>query len=138
MSAIVQQIVNKLTALLEIQYIYRSEIVIGDRVSSLFIVILEGNSSSLSHELSSMVGKIFQDETDSLNRFFAFGYALHQLTGGSMFVVHGSDWSNLICLKSKRDMVLLDQYKTDQRILHSIPFNFDKGLKKIGGFIDGA
>jgi HEPN domain-containing protein len=85
-----------------------------------------------------MVGKIFQDETDSLYRIFPYGYALQQLKDGNMFFVHGCDWSNLIYLNSKRDMDLFDQYKTDQRILNSIQFNFDKELKKIGGFIDGA
>ena len=138
MSAIVQQIVNKLTALLEVQYIYRSEIVSGNRIISLFIVILEGNGSSLSLELSPMIGKIFQDETDSLYRIFPYGYALQQLKGGNLFFVHGCDWSNLVHLNSKRDIDLFDQYKTDERVLNGIRSSFDKELKKISGFIAGA
>lgn len=54
-----EQVISKLTTFLEVRYIYKSDIVFEDCSKSLLIVVLEGKCSSLTHELSSMVAKIF-------------------------------------------------------------------------------
>lgn len=138
MSETMHQIVNKLTALLEIRYIYRQEIPIGGDTTYLFIVILEGTGSQLSQELSPMIGKIFQEETNSLYRVFPYGYAEQQMKDGNLFFVHGCAGSNLIYSGSTEEMDLFHGNRADQKTLDTIQFNFGKELDKINGFMEGA
>lgn len=138
MSDAVQQIVSKLSSLLEIRYIYLSKAGPKDHDRSLFIVIVKGNCPSMSHELSAMVAKIFQDETDFLYRIFPYEFALQQLREGKLFFAQGCAWSNLIYNRSDRDLDLFDHYKMDERTLNIIRSDFDKELEKINGFIEGA
>lgn len=138
MSVTIQQIVSKLSTLLEIRYIYRSEIGFKGHHKSLFIIILEGNCSSLSQELSSMVGKIFQNETDSLYRLFSYEYALQQLKDENLFFVVGCKWTNLIYQNSGKDVDLFHQFRMEEETFHRIGFSFDKELERIKGFSKGA
>lgn len=138
MSATVQQIINKLSTLLDIRYIYRPEIGPKDHDKPLFIVIMEGNCSSLSHELSSMVGKIFQDETDSLYRLFSYGYAQQQLKDENLFFVAGCSWTNLIHQNSVVDTDVFHRYAISEETITRIRSHFNKELERIGGFINGA
>lgn len=120
MSVPVQQIVNKLSTILDIRYIYRSETGPTDHDKPLFIVIMEGNCSSLSQELSTMVGKIFQDETDSLYRLFSYGYAEQQLKDENLFFVVGCAWTHLIYQNSGVDMDVFHQYTTREETINRI------------------
>lgn len=137
-SATNQQIVSKLTSLLETRYIYRVQIGPENDNGALFIVILEGNGSSLSLELSPMIGKIFQEETNFLYRVFPYGYAEQQLKDGNLFFVHGCSWPNLIHSGPTEEMDLFHGYRADEKILDNIQFNFGKELAKINGFMEGA
>ena len=56
-----EQIIDKLKSLLEIKYVYKTRTKKEGFFKPLLIVILKGNCSSLTNELSSMVAKIFQD-----------------------------------------------------------------------------
>src|SRR5690606_29587895 len=123
---------------LDIRYIYRSEIGFKDHNKSLFIIIMEGDCSSLSHELSSMVGKIFQNETDSLYRLFSYGYARQQLQDENLFFVVGCKWTNLIYQNSRKDVDLFHQFRMDKEAFYRIGFSFDKEMERIKGFSKGA
>src|SRR5690606_10624969 len=138
MSATIQQIVSKLSTLLDIRYIYKSEIGFKDHNKSLFIIIMEGDCSSLSHELSSMVDKIFQNETDSLYRLFSYGYAQQQLQDENLFFVVGCKWTNLIYQNSRKDVDLFHQFRMDKEVFYRIGFSFDKEMERIKGFSKAA
>lgn len=138
MTTSVKQIVSKLTSLLEVRYIYQSEIGHGNAGKSLFIVLLKTNCSSLSQELSSMVAKIFQEETDYLYRIFPFDYSQEQLREENLFFVQGCTRSNLIYSDPNLEMAPFDHCNADGPLLNKVRFNFKKELDKIESFIHGA
>lgn len=134
----IHQTVSKLLSLLEIRYIYNLEYGHEDSTRSLYIIILETSCSSLSKELSSMVGKIFQDGTNDLYRIFPFDYAEQQLRDQNLFFVHACALSNLIYSNPTKDIDMFDQYNVDEILLNNIRNNFSKELVKVNGFIEGA
>ena len=91
-----QNIISRLTVILEVKYIYKSILKTTGNNQLLFIVILKGKSSSLTQELSAMVAKIFQEETDFLYRIFSFEYAKQQLKEENLSFVHGCTWNKLV------------------------------------------
>src|SRR5690606_33224776 len=90
------QIIDNLQSLLDIKYVYESIMEMDGSPKSLLIVILKGNCSSLTQELSSMVAKIFQEQTEYLYRIFSFEYAEKQLKEGNLFFAHGCTWEKQI------------------------------------------
>ena len=133
-----QQIINKITSLLEVQYIYVSTTTENDFLKTMWIVILKGNCSSLTQELSSMVAKIFQDETDFLYRIFSFDYAQQQLKEESLFFVHGCTWDKLIFKASEAVWDSFHEYHISKNILSKVRSTFEKERNKIATFLDGA
>lgn len=127
-------IINKLKSLLELKYLYKTTC-FG---RSLFIIVLKGNCSSLTQELSAMVAKIFQEETDSLFRIFSFDYAEQQLREGNLFFVHGCKWDNVIYKNSDSELDIFHEYTADKKTLGTIEVSFQKECTKITAFIDGA
>ncbi|MCQ0112646.1 HEPN domain-containing protein [Zhouia amylolytica] len=79
------QIVSKITGLLEVQCIYLSELIIRKARRPLYVIILTGNCSSLTRELATMVAKIFQEGTTVLYRIFSLEYASQQLKDHNLF-----------------------------------------------------
>ncbi|MCX2681402.1 HEPN domain-containing protein [Galbibacter sp. EGI 63066] len=137
MQTLTQETVSKLTTLLDVRYIYKSDIAFKDCDTSLIIVILEGNCSSLTQELSSMVAKIFQEETDFLYRIFSFEYARQQLKENNLFFIHGCSPAKLIYKSSGAESQLIDQ-TIDANALNNIAGVFKKEVHKISAFMDGA
>lgn len=133
-----EQVINKLTTLLEVKYIYKSDIVFEDYSKSLIIILLEGNCSSLTHELSAMVAKIFQEETDFLYRIFSFGYAQLQLKEDNLFFVNGCTWDNVIYHNPDTELDMFHTYQIPEITLNNIQSAFEKECLKIAAFLDGA
>ena len=131
------KIINKLKSLLEINYIYKSRIEENDSFKPLFIVILKGNCSSLTHKLSSMIAKIFQEETDFLYRIFSFEYARQQLKEDNLFFIRGCNPANLIYKSPNTENQIIDK-TTDTNALNKIEGVFEKEHNKINAFLDGA
>ncbi|CAH8293981.1 HEPN domain-containing protein [Mariniflexile fucanivorans] len=133
-----QQIINKITSLLEVQYIYLSTVTENDFLKTMRIVILKGNCSSLTQELSSMVAKIFQEQTDFLYRIFSFDYAQQQLKEENLFFVHGCTWDKLIFKASEAVWDSFHEYYISTSILSKVRSTFEKERNKIATFLDGA
>lgn len=133
-----EQIINKLKSLLEIKYVYESTVKSKDVFKPLLIVILKGNCSSLTHELSSMVAKIFQDETDYLYRIFSFHYAQQQLKEDNLFFVHGCAWEKVIYHHPDAELDSFHEYRISKKTLRNIQSAFEKEQNKIAAFLDGA
>lgn len=133
-----EQIISKLKSLLEIKYVYESKVKNKDVFKSLLIVILKGNCSSLTHELSSMVAKIFQEETNYLYRIFSFEYALQQLKEDNLFFVHGCAWKKLIYQHPDEELDNFYEYRFSEQTLSTIHSAFEKEENKITAFMDGA
>lgn len=133
-----EQIINKLKSLLEIKYVYESIVKSKDVFKPLLIVILKGNCSSLTKELSAMVAKIFQDETDFLYRIFSFEYAIQQLKEDNLFFVHGCAWENLIYQHPNEELDNFYEYRFSEQTLSTIHSAFEKEQNKITAFMDGA
>src|SRR5690606_22521664 len=132
-----QEVKDKLTSLLEVQYIFQSTVAYEDYSKIIWIVILKGNCSSLTHELSSMVAKIFQEETDFLYRIFSFEYARQQLKEDNLFFIHGCNPANLIYKSPNTENQIIDK-TTDTNALNKIEGVFEKEYNKINAFLDGA
>ncbi|WP_445735307.1 HEPN domain-containing protein [Mariniflexile sp.] len=132
------QIINKLKSLLEIKYIYETGTDKEGCFKPLLIVILKGNCSSLTNELSSMIAKIFQEETDFLYRIFSFGYAQQQLKEENLFFVHGCTWEKLIFHNSDTELESFHEYHITEKTLINIQSHFEKEHDKITAFLDGA
>jgi HEPN domain-containing protein len=131
-------VISKLTTFLEVRYIYKSDIVFEDYSKSLLIVVLEGNCSSLTQELSSMVAKIFQEETEFLYRIFSFDYALQQLKEENLFFVHGCTWDKLIYQNPDAELDSFHEYHISKKTLDNIQATFEKEQHKMGAFFEGA
>lgn len=133
-----QDIIDRLLVLLEVKYIYKSIIEIIGKDQFLLIVILKGNCSSLTHELSSMVAKIFQEETDYLYRIFSFEYAQQQLKDNNLFFVHGCSWDKVVFHNSDSKSDSFYEYSISEKDLNAIQIIFEKENKKTTTFLDGS
>ncbi|GGK16559.1 hypothetical protein GCM10007962_08600 [Yeosuana aromativorans] len=133
-----EQVINRLLALLEVKYIYKSNIEFEDYSKSLLIVILEDNCTSLTKELSSMVAKIFQNETDFLYRIFSCEYAQQQLNTGNLFFVNGCTWDNVIYHNQDVELDSFYEYQISEKTIANIQSAFEKEHDKIEAFLDGA
>tara|TARA_R110002096_G_scaffold309246_3_gene503767 strand:+ start:7733 stop:8896 length:1164 start_codon:yes stop_codon:yes gene_type:complete len=133
-----EQIIDKLNSLLEIKYVYESKFKTNGLLNPLLIVILKGNCSSLTNELSAMVAKIFQEETDFLYRIFSFEYAHQQLKEENLFFVHGCTWDKLIYQNSDAELNSFHEYHIPENTLSKIQSTFEKEYNKIVAFLDGA
>tara|TARA_R110002096_G_C14658584_1_gene727339 strand:+ start:10610 stop:11773 length:1164 start_codon:yes stop_codon:yes gene_type:complete len=133
-----ERVINKLISLLEIKYIYLSNIGFNGHRKSMLIVILEGICSSLTKELSAMVAKIFQEETDFLYRIFSFEYAHQQLKEENLFFVHGCSWEKLIFHHTDTELDSFHEYVVTEKTLSNIQSHFEKEYNKIAVFLDGA
>ncbi|GGK34491.1 hypothetical protein GCM10007962_31160 [Yeosuana aromativorans] len=131
-------IINKLKSFLEIKYVYESRVDTEDLFNSFLIIILQGNCSSLTKELSSMVAKIFQEETDFLYRIFSFEYAQQQLKEDNLFFVHGCRWENVIYHNPNAELDMFHEYQISEKTLNNIKSAFEKEHIKITAFLDGA
>lgn len=128
----------KLTSILDIKYIYKSRIQTDKTPTSLLIIILKGTCCSLTLELSSMVAKIFEHETDYLYRIFSFEYAQEQLNLGNLFFVHGCSWENVIFQNSDSGLDIFQEYYANKKTLNTIKATFQKERNKMAAFMDGA
>lgn len=133
-----ERIINKLKSLLEIKYVYESTVKSKDVFKPLLIVILKGNCSNLTQELSSMAAKIFQEETDYLYRIFSFQYAQQQLKEENLFFVHGCAWEKVIYQQPDEEVDSFHEYRISNKTLSNIQCDFEKEQNKIDGFMDGA
>lgn len=131
-------IINRLTSLLEVKYVYKSFIEIPENNQLMLIVILKGSCSSLTKELSAMVAKIFQEETNYLYRIFSFEYALQQLKEDNLFFVHGCVWEKLIYQHPDEELDNFYEYRFSEQTLSHIQSAFEKEHNKITAFMDGA
>ena len=133
-----QQIIEKITSLLEIQYIYLATKVGEDTFKKVWIVILKGSCTSLTKELSAMVAKIFQEETDFLYRIFSSEYAEQQLKAENMFFVYGCTWDKLIYQNPDASLDVFHKYQITEKTLDKIQSNLKREQGKITSFRDGA
>ncbi|PKQ45191.1 HEPN domain-containing protein [Confluentibacter flavum] len=131
-------ILNKLTMLLEVKYVYKSISETTENNQVLFIVLLEGNCSSLTHELSSMVAKIFQEETEFLYRIFSSEYAHQQLREENLFFVHGCAWDKIVFHNTDVELDFFQEYYIQEKILSNIQSVFERERHKMDAFLDGA
>ncbi|HUH46363.1 MAG TPA: HEPN domain-containing protein [Arenibacter sp.] len=131
-------IIDKLISLLETKYVYESKV--GGEVFQrpVLIVILKGSCSSMTQELSSMVAKIFQEETDFLYRIFSFEYAEKKLREGNLFFVHGCAWDKIIFYNPDDREDVFWRYCAGADTLAHITSAFQNELAKINSFIEGA
>ncbi|MBP0904137.1 HEPN domain-containing protein [Mariniflexile gromovii] len=132
------QIINRLNSLLEIKYVYESRVETAGIFKPLLIVILQENCSSLTKELSSMIAKIFQEETDFLYRIFSFEYALQQLKEENLFFVQGCTWGNVIFHNLDAELNIFHEYQIPDKTLSNLQSAFEKERSKIESFMDGA
>lgn len=133
-----EQVINKLTTLLEVKYIFKFDIVFEDCSKYLIIIVLKRNCSSLSKELSSMVAKIFQEETDFLYRIFSLDYAQQQLMEENLFFVHGCTLDKLIYQNPDATLDSFHEYYIPKKTLDNIQATFEKERQKMAAFFDGA
>lgn len=132
------QIVEKLKSILEIKHIYELKIEKEGFLKPMLIVILKENCTELTQELSSMVAKIFENETDYLYRIFSFKYAEQQLKFENLFFANGCLWERVISYKSDVDLDVFYKYQVDKKTLFRIEANFQKEREKMAAFMDGA
>ena len=132
------QIIVKLKSLLEIKYIYESRIENDGFFKPILIVILKENCTALTKELSSMVAKIFQDETDFLYRIFSFEYAHQQLKEENLFFVHGCSWEKLIFHNADTELDNFHEYHIPEKTIRNIQSLFEKERVKMIAFLEGA
>ncbi|MBC9798283.1 hypothetical protein [Sinomicrobium weinanense] len=132
-----KEIVEKLTKLLEVQYIYLSATGNKDYSKPVWIVILKGNRTGLTTELSAMVAKIFQEETNALYRIFSFEYAQEQLKDKNLFFIHGCHPSNLI-YKSDEIDTGLKVPAISEETREEIELDFEDELTRVSALMDGA
>ncbi|MCK0158939.1 hypothetical protein MWU65_17260 [Cellulophaga sp. F20128] len=122
-----EQLIIRLTTILEVKYIYCLDFGFQDYRKYLLIVILERNCSSLlANELSSMVAKIFQNETDFLYRIFSLEYAQQQLKGENLFFVHGCTWDKIIFQNSDAELDSFYECHIPEKTLSIIQSIFEK------------
>ncbi len=132
------QIIDNLRSLLEIKYVYESMVKIEGTSKTLLVVILKGNCSSLTQELSSMVAKIFQEQTNYLYRIFSFVYAEKQLREGNLFFVNGCTWGKMIFKNADKEIDVFHRYSPEENILINTSSSFQHELKKMHVFMEGA
>lgn len=132
------QIIDKLKSLLEIKHVYKSRVERDSFPKPLLIVILKENCSSLTQELSAMVAKIFQEETDFLYRIFSLDYAQQQLKEENLFFVHGCTWDKLIYQNPDAELDSFNEYHIPKKTLDNIQATFEKEHHKMATFFEGA
>ncbi|MFI0430546.1 HEPN domain-containing protein [Mariniflexile sp. HMF6888] len=131
------QMIVQLKSLLEIKYVYKSKPEKDSGFKSLLIVILKENSPSITQELSSMVAKIFQEETDVLYRIFSFEYAQQQLRKANLFFIHGCHPSKLIYKSDNTDAGLkVPVIHKDTK--EAMALGFENELSRVGAFMEDA
>ncbi|HCO85342.1 MAG TPA: hypothetical protein DIT95_17685 [Arenibacter sp.] len=132
------QVIDNLYSLLEIKYIYESIVVTEGFPKPLLIVILKGNCSSLTQEISSMVAKIFQEQTDYLCRIFSYEYAEQQLKEGNLFFAHNCSWEKLIVNNADTGTDVFHRYSPNEDTLNRIVLDFQQERAKLNAFMEGA
>tara|TARA_R110002096_G_scaffold419229_1_gene623749 strand:- start:1820 stop:2983 length:1164 start_codon:yes stop_codon:yes gene_type:complete len=133
-----QNIISRLTVILEVKYIYKSILKTTGNNQLLFIVILKGKSSSLTQELSAMVAKIFQEETDFLYRIFSFEYAKQQLKEENLSFVHGCTWNKLVFHNPDDELDSFHEHHIQETTLNNMQSTFEKECHKMTVFLEGA
>lgn len=132
-----QHIIDKITSLLEVRYIYRCETVEESYSKTIWLVVLKGNCSSMTLELSSMVAKIFQGGTDYLYRIYSFEYVEQQLKTMNLFFIHGCHFSKLIYRGGQNDSGM-NVPILDEKTLDCMQQGFGQELQRLDTFMDGA
>ncbi len=122
---------------MEIKYVYESKPEKDSGFKSLLIVILKENSPSLTQGSSSMVAKIFQEETDVLYRIFSFEYAQQQLREENLFFIQGCHPSKLI-YKSDNTDIGLKVPVIHKETKEAMALGFESELSRVGTFMEGA
>lgn len=133
-----QRILTKLNTLLELSYVYQSFSETTDPNKPLLVIILNKNCNSLTQELSSMVSKIFESETDYLYRIFPYEYAVQQLKGENLFFVHNCSHDKLIFNDPDSELDSFCDHYISERTLKNIQSVFDKESNKMAAFKEGA
>lgn len=132
-----KQVIDKLTAILDVQFIFLSNTENKTHLKDVWIIILKSHSSSLALELATIVTRIFQN-TNSLYRIFSYDYAEQQLKDGNLFFVHGCSREKMAMRALGSENDIFYKYYPDKRILEDIKFNSEKERQKAAAFMDGA
>ncbi len=133
-----EQVINKLTTLLDIKYIYQSDTGLAGSNQTLLIVVLSGSCSALTQKLSAMVAKICQEETAMLYRIFPLDYAEEQLIADNLFFVYHCSWDKLIYQSPQAEPDRFQEYQISQNTPNNLQTSFKKESQKLGGFLEGA
>src|SRR5690606_6749796 len=94
--------------------------------------------TALSHDLSSMVAKIFEDATAYHYRIFGYDYAQQQLHEHNLFFVQACQWEHCIYKDATTEVDDFMEYHIHPKTLSIIKASFDTEQYKIKGFMDGA
>ncbi|MFC5194763.1 HEPN domain-containing protein [Bizionia hallyeonensis] len=133
-----EQVINKLTTLLDIKYIYQSDTGLAGGNQPLLIVVLSGYCSALTQKLSAMVAKICQEETAMLYRIFPLDYAEEQLIADNLFFVYHCSWDKLVYQSPQTEPDRFQEYQIPQSTSNNIQTSFNKESQKLAGFLKGA
>ncbi|MGS2760994.1 HEPN domain-containing protein [Sinomicrobium sp. M5D2P9] len=129
----IRDITQKLVQLLEVQYIYQTDIEEG----SLLIILLRGRCSALTTELATTVGRIFQEETAYRYRIFDMDYAEEQLKDKNLFFIHGCLPHKLV-YKATEDAPGLLPYTVDEVVKNHLKVRYTNETVKARAFLEGA
>ncbi len=130
----IEQIIKKLTNLLEITYIFKTE----NACQPLMLIILNDKCTTLSQDLSSMVAKIIEDASVYHYRILSYEYAHQQLNDNNLFFVYSCQWEHCIYKDATAEVDVFFEYHLQPKTLSIIKARFDKEKHKIAAFMDGA
>lgn len=130
----IEQIIKKLTNLLDITYIFKTE----NGCQPLMLIILNDKCTTLSQDLSSMVAKIIEDASGYHYRILSYEYAHQQLNDNNLFFVYSCQWEHCIYKDATAEVDVFFEYHLQPKTLSIIKARFDKEKHKIAAFMDGA
>jgi|GEM_PF-316942 len=133
-----EMVIQKLTTLLDVKYIYKSDVTFNEDSKPLLLILLKDHCGTLSNDLSSMVAKIFEDATAYHYRIFGYDYAKQQLHENNLFFVYGCQWEHCIYKDATAEVDVFFEYHIQPKTLNIVKARFDTEHLKMAAFMDGA
>ncbi|MBC9798082.1 HEPN domain-containing protein [Sinomicrobium weinanense] len=138
MNTSIQEAINRLTNLLEAQYIYASAMPAGKEERTLLVVLLKEGDPGLSEDVVSLTGKVFREHTGFLLRVYSLPYAERLIREGNLFFIRICQTKNLVYRHPEQHAPAPAKDMDQELALAAAKRNFDSGMARARAFREGA
>ncbi|MGS2761479.1 HEPN domain-containing protein [Sinomicrobium sp. M5D2P9] len=134
----IQEILAKITTLIDTQYIYASDTGEGEEVKKLILVLFPEEALPRQKDHSSIIAQILGDQEDFLLRLYTLQYTEKQIREGNLFFLRICQDANLVYKNEKRYLKPPSEGIDIGKALAVVGRRFEMEYTKIKAFREGV